>query len=199
MSTGAQSLVHRVHWPHRRALWLLVGFVVAAGVAVAHRAGVLLGRGPVGVGTAEDPRSTLVRSGVAPGVTAYVVGPHGHLGRLGRDRRCKDGRADASRRSAADREPQQDVADGPGASAGRGRKLSFDDTVQHWLPGLLRGYGSRITIRELMTDSSGLIDDNDIWNATPAKAQAILARIDDAKLRAQLVAAVTRYQGRPDS
>lgn len=34
-------------------------------------------------------------------------------------------------------------------------KLSLDDTVQRWLPGLLRGYGTQITIRELMTDSSG--------------------------------------------
>lgn len=33
-STGAQPLPHRVHWPHGLVLWLLVGLVVAAAVAV---------------------------------------------------------------------------------------------------------------------------------------------------------------------
>ena len=33
-STGAQPLPHWLHWPHRSVLWLLVGLVVAAAVAV---------------------------------------------------------------------------------------------------------------------------------------------------------------------
>ena len=38
-------------------------------------------------------------------------------------------------------------------------KLSLSDTVAKWLPGVLP-YGDRITLEELMTDSSGLIDGN---------------------------------------
>ncbi len=51
-------------------------------------------------------------------------------------------------------------------------KLSVDDTVDRWLPGLLRAHGSEITIRELMSDSSGLIDDNDVF-ASPSAAQRL--------------------------
>ena len=41
-------------------------------------------------------------------------------------------------------------------------KLSLEDTVDRWLPGLLRTHGSEITMRPLMSNSSGLIDDNDV-------------------------------------
>ncbi|MFE9809234.1 serine hydrolase domain-containing protein [Streptomyces sp. NPDC005548] len=42
------------------------------------------------------------------------------------------------------------------------RRLSLDDTVDHWLPGVVHGngnYGSRITIRQLLQHTSGLHDD----------------------------------------
>ena len=39
-----------------------------------------------------------------------------------------------------------------------------------------------------MTDTSGLIDDNDIFTSTPSQRQAMLARVKDPKLRAELVA-----------
>jgi D-alanyl-D-alanine carboxypeptidase len=45
--------------------------------------------------------------------------------------------------------------------AGEGR-LSLDDTVDHWLPGLVRGNGNdgrRITIRQLLQHTSGIHDD----------------------------------------
>ncbi|MEU0783935.1 serine hydrolase domain-containing protein [Streptomyces sp. NPDC006173] len=41
-------------------------------------------------------------------------------------------------------------------------RLSLDDTVDHWLPGVVHGngnYGSRITIRQLLQHTSGLHDD----------------------------------------
>ena len=40
------------------------------------------------------------------------------------------------------------------------RRLRLDDTVEHWLPGLVRGNGndgSRITIRHLLNQTSGLV------------------------------------------
>ncbi|MFC9506912.1 serine hydrolase domain-containing protein [Streptomyces sp. NPDC057002] len=41
------------------------------------------------------------------------------------------------------------------------RRLSLDDTVEHWLPGLVRGHGNdgrRITVRHLLQHTSGLHD-----------------------------------------
>jgi D-alanyl-D-alanine carboxypeptidase len=66
-------------------------------------------------------------------------------------------------------------------------KLHVTDTVERWLPGLLRSYGSRITIRELLTNRSGLISDSDLG---PGRAVFLrqLARVKDARLRAQLTA-----------
>ncbi|MFF2520158.1 serine hydrolase [Streptomyces sp. NPDC058086] len=48
------------------------------------------------------------------------------------------------------------------------RQLSLDDTVEHWLPGVVSGngnYGSRITVRDLLRQTSGMfgyVDDPDI-------------------------------------
>jgi D-alanyl-D-alanine carboxypeptidase len=74
-------------------------------------------------------------------------------------------------------------------------KLSLEDTVDQWLPGLLRAHGSEITLRRLVSDSSGLIDDNDVF--APGASRAYLARVRDPKLRAQLVAVAARIQANP--
>jgi CubicO group peptidase (beta-lactamase class C family) len=63
----------------------------------------------------------------------------------------------------------------------------------------LRTHGNQITIRELMHDTSGLIDDNDIWNATPRELRADLARVGDPKLRAQLLATAARLRANPNA
>lgn len=76
------------------------------------------------------------------------------------------------------------------------RKLSLDDTVDQWLPGLLRAHGSEITVRELMSDSSGLIDDNDVF-ASPSAGRAYLARVGDPRLRAELLAIAARIRANP--
>jgi D-alanyl-D-alanine carboxypeptidase len=73
--------------------------------------------------------------------------------------------------------------------------LTLDDTVARWLPGLLP-YGDRITIRQLMTDTSGLIDDNDLTRMATAYA-GYLARVEDAKLRARLPALAARVRANP--
>jgi D-alanyl-D-alanine carboxypeptidase len=57
--------------------------------------------------------------------------------------------------------------------------LRVGDTVARWLPGLLP-YGNRITIRELLTMRSGLIDNNDLRNASASVQRANLARVKDA-------------------
>jgi D-alanyl-D-alanine carboxypeptidase len=62
-------------------------------------------------------------------------------------------------------------------------RLRLDDTVERWLPGLFP-YGKRITIRELLQQTSGMIDDNDIAH----QPEYWLSKIDDPKVRTQLLA-----------
>ena len=52
-------------------------------------------------------------------------------------------------------------------------------------------------MRQLMSNSSGLIDDNDITKARPAEKHAMLARVGDPKLRAQLLATAARIRANP--
>ena len=52
--------------------------------------------------------------------------------------------------------------------------LRVEDTVERWLPGLLP-YGDRITIRQLLTMQSGLIDNNDVVNASDSGQRANMA------------------------
>jgi D-alanyl-D-alanine carboxypeptidase len=62
-------------------------------------------------------------------------------------------------------------------------KLRLDDRVSRWLPGLFP-YGNRITVRELLNHTSGMVDDNDI----EARPNYWLAKIHDPKLRRELLA-----------
>ena len=70
--------------------------------------------------------------------------------------------------------------------------LRVDDTVERWLPGLLP-YGDRITIRQLLTMRSGMIDTNDIARR-PAH---YLADVGNAALRARLAALGRRLSADP--
>jgi len=187
-------LPRRVHWPHRRMLWPVAGLLLAAGIAV-------------GVDRAffatHETRSEFMQSilndvvrgsnRLAPGATAYVSGPHGTwIGSAGvADAKTADPmpmdarmRIESNSKTWLVAAVLQLVADG---------ELSLDDTVDRWLPGLLRAHGSEITLRQLMSDSSGLIDDNDVF-ASPRAADAYLARVGDPKLRAQLLAVGARIR-----
>jgi D-alanyl-D-alanine carboxypeptidase len=197
VSTRAQPLSRRVHWPHRWPLWLLAGLVATAGIGVVIDPAASSGGAQPSRPALQQILDRLVQTGVAPGVTAYVVGPHGTWSGSAGIADVKTAapmRPDARLRIESLSKTWLTAVLLQLAQEG---KLSLDDTVQHWLPGLLRGHGSQITIRELMHDSSGLIDDNDVGNATPAQAQAMLGRVGDAKLRAQLLAAVARYKANP--
>jgi len=65
---------------------------------------------------------------------------------------------------------------------GEGR-MRLDDTVARWLPGLLPN-GNQITVSELLSMTSGLIDTNDLLDAPGDYA----AEIKDPALRAKLLA-----------
>ena len=98
---------------------------------------------------------------IAPGVTAYVAGPHDTwLGSAGvaNVQTGEPMRPDARTRLDSVSKWWATTVVLQLAQEG---KLRLGDTVQRWLPGLLP-YGNRITIEQLMTDSSGLIDDNDL-------------------------------------
>jgi D-alanyl-D-alanine carboxypeptidase len=196
VSTGAHPLPHRVRWPHRRVLWVLAGLLVAAGVAVAVDRTVFSGGGQASRPDLQRILDGLVTGPrVAPGATAYVLGPHGSWAGSAGIANVQTGEAmppDGRMRIQSLSKTWVMAVILQLASEGT---LNLDDTVSHWLPGLLP-YGDRVTIRELMTDTSGLMDDNDL-HRTPTAVAAYLARVKDAKLRAQLAALAARVQGNP--
>ena len=199
MSTGAQPLPHRSPSLHGRVVWLLVGLVLAAAITVGSDRAFSSPESQASRPELQRVLAGLVSSRDAPGVTAYVTGPHGTwLGSAG-VANIKTGapmRPDARMRIESNSKTWVTAVI---LQLAQQRKLSLDDTVARWLPGLLRAYGSEITIRELMHDTSGLIDDNDVWNATPSQVQTMLARVGDPKLRAQLLAAGAKLNANPSA
>jgi D-alanyl-D-alanine carboxypeptidase len=73
-------------------------------------------------------------------------------------------------------------------------KLSLGDRLSKWLPGVLP-YGNRITLRQLLTMTSGLVDNNDFMH----EPERYLAYVKDAKLRAQLLAHAARLEKHPET
>jgi D-alanyl-D-alanine carboxypeptidase len=133
---------------------------------------------------------------LAPGATAYVSDPHGDwLGAAGvaDTSRCMRMPVDARMRLESVTKIYTATLILQLAQEG---KLRVGDTVARWLPGLLP-YGNRITIRELLTMSSGLIDNNDFNNATDAEKRTYLARVKDAKLRERLLATAALVERNP--
>ena len=74
---------------------------------------------------------------------------------------------------------------------GEGR-MKLDDTVSDWLPGLLP-YGNQITVAQLLSMTSGMIDTNDF----EAKAAYYVSKINDPALHAHVLAAFRRAQTDP--
>lgn len=197
MSTGARPLPYRVHWPHRRVVWLVVGIIAAAGIAVGVDRAFLAGqetRAEFMQGILDDVVTGPNR--LAPGATAYVSGPNGTwVGSAGvADLTSAEPMPLAARMRIESNSKTWLVAAVP--QLVQEGKLSLDDTVDEWLPGLLRTHGSEITLRQLMSDSSGLIDDNDV-SASPSAARAYLARVGDPRLKAQLLAIAARIRANP--
>jgi D-alanyl-D-alanine carboxypeptidase len=135
-------------------------------------------------------------SKLAPGVTAFVSGPRGSWsGAAGVADTSTCARMPVDARMRLESVSKIYTATLILQLAQEG-KLRVTDTVARWLPGLLP-YGKRITIRELLTMSSGLIDNNDFNNATDAEKRAYLARVKDAKLRKRLLATAALVKRNP--
>ena len=135
-------------------------------------------------------------SKLAPGATAYVSGPGGSwagAAGIADMSTCAPMPVDARMRLESVSKIYTATLILQLAQAGR---LHVGDTVARWLPGLLP-YGDRITIRELLTMSSGLIDNNDFNNAADSVKRAYLARVKDPALRAQLLTVTARVNEDP--
>lgn len=122
------------------------------------------------------------RGRVAPGVTAFVSGPHGSWsGAAGvanvRTRATMWPNApmhlDSQTKTWVATVILQLVADG---------RMRLDDTVERWLPGMLP-YGKRITVRELLDHTSGIVDQQTF----DKDALLFIQRVHDPVLRTQLL------------
>jgi len=150
----------------RQRVLPLVALVVMVCCATAAGSTAAAGRGVVAGGERPELQRVLDalvtgRRRIAPGVTAYVSGPHGTWKGAAGVANVKTG------------EPMRPGTRLRLASVSKTwtatlilrlvqeHRLSLDDTVQRWLPGLLP-YGKRITIRQLLNHTSGMIDSNDI-------------------------------------
>ena len=132
------------------------------------------------------------RGRIAPGVTAYVAGPRGTwVGAAG----MADAAARRSMRPDA-RMRLESVSKLWVATlilqlVGEHR-MHLDDTVARWLPGLLP-YGDRITVRELLNHTTGMIDSNDLAN-DPTR---YLRQVKDPALRAKILRVAHRLERNP--
>jgi D-alanyl-D-alanine carboxypeptidase len=179
----------------RLVVSLLLGLLLLAGVALVARSALVSTDRATARPELQRILDGLVmgREHVAPGVTAYVSGPRGSwAGSAGYSN------VETGRRMPVDaRMRLESVGKAWTATlvlqlVGEGR-MSLDDTVERWLPGLLP-YGNRITVRQLLSHTSGLIDNNDIGRE-PAE---YLARVGDPALRARLAQVAQRWAADPE-
>jgi D-alanyl-D-alanine carboxypeptidase len=177
-------------------VWILVAvaLVAAVGIPVALVSG-RADRAPV----AARPELQHVLDGltsgsgrIAPGATAYVAGPHGTWSGAAGVANAATGQpmpVDARMRLESVSKTWTAVLVLQLAEQGQ---LSLDDTVARWLPGLLP-FGNRITLRQLLTHTSGIFDNNDAVN----HPDRVLARVKDPVFRAELVRLARRIQADP--
>jgi D-alanyl-D-alanine carboxypeptidase len=196
--TEARPALRRVRWPHRGVFWLLAVSVAGAGIAVGVDRAVFSQPTQAARPDLQRVLDGLVAgpSRIAPGATAYVSGSHGSwLGAAGVADTGTGAQMPVDARMRLESVSKIYTATLILQLAQDG-DLRVSDTVARWLPGLLP-YGNRITIRQLLTMQSGLIDNNDLVNASASAQRANLARVKDAELRAQLLAIAARVNESP--
>jgi D-alanyl-D-alanine carboxypeptidase len=178
-----------------RWLFMAVALLVGVGVLVLLReAGVLRSGSPPERPELQRILDSAVTGNhrLAPGATAYVSGLHGTwLGSAGvadvdpatpmqPDARMRLESVSKIFTAALVLQLAQEGA------------LDLDDTAERWQPNVLP-YGREITIRQLLTMTSGMVDTKDVAQS-PAR---YLARVEDASLRARLEALVDRAAADP--
>jgi CubicO group peptidase (beta-lactamase class C family) len=171
----------------RRLVWLVAGMLVlVAGVGVLVDQVVIPQVVPTRQSAFQRVLDGLVSGPgrIAPGVTAYLAGPQGVLtGSAGIANATTGAPMTTDARLRLESVGKLWTATLILKLVGEG-KLTLDDTVAHWLPGLLP-YGNQITVEELLSMTSGMIDTNDFY----AKPAYYLSKIKDPALRARVLAA----------
>jgi D-alanyl-D-alanine carboxypeptidase len=194
MATPAAHRHHRHAISRRgRLVWLgLVAALLAGGLAV------LIAR-TASTGGPQNSRPSLQRvidglvtgpGRIAPGVTAYVAGPRGvWVGSAGIAVIGTPMTPDARLRLNSVGKTWTATLILKLVAEGR---MKVDDTVSHWLPGLLP-YGNRVTIEQLLSMTSGMVDTNDF----EAKPAYYINRITDPVVREHVLAAARRARTDP--
>ena len=132
------------------------------------------------------------RSRIAPGVTAFVSGPHGTwAGSSGLSNVTTGEQMRPDARLRLESVSKLWTATLILQLAGQ-RKLALDDTVARWLPGLLP-YGNRITLRQLLNHTSGIVCTNDITK----DPQRYLNEVENPALRAKIRSATAALSKEP--
>jgi D-alanyl-D-alanine carboxypeptidase len=176
------------------AALVAASLLAAAGVAVGVDRAFFSGGAP-----AQRPELQRILDGlvtgpgrIAPGATAYVSGPQGiWQGSAGTaDLRAgepmpPDARMRLESVSKIHTAALIALLDQEG-------KLRMSDTVERWLPGLLP-YGDEITVRQLLTMRSGMVDMNDL----SARPEHYFSYVRDPRLRTQLLARAKRMDADP--
>ena len=137
----------------------------------------------------------LVAAHVAPGATAYVDGPQGEWrGAAGYANLAAGHPMAPDDRLRLESVSKLWTAVVVAKLAGE-RKLKLDDTLGTWWPGLFKGPKARITLRQLLNHTSGLVDNNDLVQAS----DTWLAMTHDPALRADLLATSARLRKNPSA
>ena len=129
---------------------------------------------------------------IAPGATAYVGGPNGSwVGSAGvaNLKTSEPMRTDARMRLESVSKIYTAAIIHQLAQEGT---LDLSDTLEKWLPGMFP-YGEQVTLSQLLTHRSGMVDDNVIAD----RPAYYLSLIKDRKLRAQLLELKRRYATNP--
>ena len=131
------------------------------------------------------------RGRVAPGVTAFVTGPHGTWSGAAGLANVKTGEKmwpDAPMH--LDSQTKTWVATVILGLVAE-RRMRLDDTVARWLPGALL-YGGRITVRELLGHTSGMVDQDTFDDPLP-----FVRKINDPALRNEMLRVLQRINRDP--
>jgi D-alanyl-D-alanine carboxypeptidase len=159
VSTHTQPLPHREHWPRRRLSWLLVGLLAAAGVGVAVDLTVFSGGTRAASSAPQDIEESVhaLVSGSIPGALLYVrEGDRSYTVTAGYADRAEKVPMRASDVFPIGSTTKSYTAVLVMRLVAQG-KIGLDDPVSDYLPGLL-AHGRQITIRELLSQTSGLYD-----------------------------------------
>jgi D-alanyl-D-alanine carboxypeptidase len=194
VSIDTQTLSQRIYRPRRWVPWALAGLVAVGLAAVATQRAF-----EAGGARADRPELQRVLDGlvlgserIAPGATAYVSGPNGTWrGSAGVADLRSGERIDPDARMRLESVSKIYTAALVVALAQQGR-LRLGDAVERWVPGLLP-YGDRITVRQLLTMRSGMIDNNDIAR----RPTFYLTHVEDMSLRARLASLARRVSADP--